>query len=63
MLTFIEFFSQNKFINYCARKKIVKIPEYRNHGVPDFFVRYRRTYVLNNYSPKCVIFLLSYFKT
>jgi hypothetical protein len=35
-------FYQNRFINECARKKKAKIPEFQS-----FFVRCRRTYVLN----------------
>ena len=34
---------QNRFINECGRKIKAKIPEFQS-----FFVRYRRTYVLNN---------------
>ena len=41
-------FYQNRFINEYALKKKAKIPESCNHGVPDFLVEYRRTYVLNN---------------
>ena len=41
-------FYQNQFINECARKKKAKIPESRR-----FLVRYRRTYVLNNYYKIC----------
>ena len=37
-------FYQNRFINECARKKKAKIPE--------FLVKYRRTYVLNNKGQK-----------
>ena len=36
---------QNRFINECARKIKAKIPESQSFRV--FFVRFRRTYVLN----------------
>ena len=39
MLAFIEIL-HNRLINECSRKKLAKIPE--------FFVRYKRSYVLNN---------------
>ena len=35
---------QNRFVNECAGEKIAKITESRN---PGFFVRHRRTFVLN----------------
>ena len=43
-------FYQNRFINECARKIKAKIPEFHSFRVSQFqsfFVRCRRTYVLN----------------
>ena len=48
MLAFIDFFYENRFINECARKKKAKIPEFQSFTISEFFVRCRRTYVLNN---------------
>ena len=42
MLAFIIFFYKNLFINECARKKGERVLEFNS-----FFVRYRRTNVLN----------------
>ena len=44
-------FYQNLFINECARKKKVKIPESRYPGVTEsrsFLMRYRKTYIIKN---------------
>ena len=51
-------FKQNWFINECARKKTVKIPESRSHGVLEsrrFLVTYRRTYVLKKNNNSCTV--------
>ena len=39
----------------CLKEK-AKIPKSRNHGVPEFFVIYRRTYVLNNNNIEIFLF-------
>ena len=45
-------FYQNQFINECVRKKFLKFSERQlerhKDGKTEFFVRCRRTYVLNN---------------
>ena len=46
---------QDRFINKCAAKK--KLKSCRS-VVPEFFVRYRRTYVLNNKEVKYELFTL-----
>ena len=47
-------FEPNQFINECARKKKPKMPKSQNHGVPEFLVRYRKTYVLKNLKRKII---------
>ena len=46
-------FYQNRFINECARKKKAKIPEFQSFRV--FFVRCRRTYVLNKWLKSTIL--------
>ena len=42
-------FYQNRFIKECSRRKKAKIPMFHSLPVSEFFfLRYRRTYVLNN---------------
>ena len=53
------FFYQNWFINEFARKIKAKIPEF--HSIRDFFVRCRRTYILNKTIIKAIYIFSSIF--
>ena len=53
-------FYQNRFINKYAKKKKAKILESQSHGVPEFLVRYRRTYILNK-KLKCKVWCIFFY--
>ena len=42
-------FYQNHFIDECAGKNFLKIPEFCDFVKTELFVRYKRTYVLNKF--------------